>query len=836
MHLVSHGNEQGLVLGNGSLQNNNLSDYSEAIAEWQNALNDRADLLIYGCDLAGGAEGQALLAGLQFLTDADIAASDDTTGLAALGGDWDLEYQTGSIETSIVFSTRIQHDWQGTLPTPSISNLAGDTLEYNEGDGAQTIEQGADVLTSLSGGGSPVYNTLAVSITTGGDASEDVLSILNQGSGAGQIGFDGINVSYEGTNFATVTGGSAGTDLLITFDSAASDNSVAALIENITYENTDNDNPTTTARNIDFTLTKTGGGGGGGDSTTNSTTINVSAVNNAPTAADNTVTTDEDTDYIFTAADFGFADVDGDSLTTVTITSLESDGSLKLNGVDVALNDVISKADIDAGKLSFIPASDGNGAAYDNFAFTVNDGVTDSTSSYTMTLDVTAVNDTPINIVPADQTTPEDSTLIFSTTNGNAISISDADASGDTFEVKLAVGKGTLSLSGLTGLSFSQGDGIGDRAMTFTGSIADINAALEGLAYTTDANANGQATLTIVTRDEGGTGPGSKSDTDDVTINVSEIDDVPTISGTPDTIVTIGGSYIFTPDTSDVDGDNLTYNITNKPDWAVFNSSTGELSGTPGDSDAGTILGITISVNDGSNTVTLATFDLTVNSSSGNVIEVTPPENIEPVLDGLDVTSEQAENESDDSEETTTADKQIKESVADIVLDVDASQKPHVLLPQGNEHLLQQLTPELTAGDESVNNIEIKQLNQDAQYNPLMAASPWIDTAEKDQFNLKLLLQELNQSLGKEALAEESINNSVVITTAAGLSIALSAGFISWALKGTSLMAALMATLPSWNNIDPLNIINAGKHNAQQNSKHDDHDAKVDAVFDNLTT
>ena len=51
-------------------------------------------------------------------------------------------------------------------------------------------------------------------------------------------------------------------------------------------------------------------------------TVNVTAVNDAPTAADNAVTTNEDTDHTFSASEFGFTDVDSDSLDHVTIETL----------------------------------------------------------------------------------------------------------------------------------------------------------------------------------------------------------------------------------------------------------------------------------------------------------------------------------------------------------------------------------------------------------------------------------------------------------------------------------------------------------------------------------
>ena len=158
---------------------------------------------------------------------------------------------------------------------------------------------------------------------------------------------------------------------------------------------------------------------GAGATTSDSFSWTVTNVNDAPTAANSTVTTTEDTAYTFSAADFNFSDVDGDSLASVEITSLESLGALQLSGVDVTLNQLISRADIDAGNLTFTPAADANGAGYDSFAFTVNDGTTDSLSSYTMTVDVTAVNDAPV-AVGDGYSTDEDTVLSVAAQIGRA--------------------------------------------------------------------------------------------------------------------------------------------------------------------------------------------------------------------------------------------------------------------------------------------------------------------------------------------------------------------------------------------------------------------------------
>jgi len=97
----------------------------------------------------------------------------------------------------------------------------------------------------------------------------------------------------------------------------------------------------------------------------------------------------------------------------------------------------------------------------------------------------------------------------------------------------------------------------------------------------------------------------------------------PTISGSPATSVTVGNAYNFMPSATVPSGMNKTFAIANKPNWAAFSASTGQLSGTP--SAAGTFSGIGISVNDGSATAALPSFAITVNSppssggSSGSV-------------------------------------------------------------------------------------------------------------------------------------------------------------------------------------------------------------------------
>jgi hypothetical protein len=86
----------------------------------------------------------------------------------------------------------------------------------------------------------------------------------------------------------------------------------------------------------------------------------------------------------------------------------------------------------------------------------------------------------------------------------------------------------------------------------------------------------------------------------------------PTISGTPLTNIIVGQSYSFTPTASDADGATLAFTIVNKPDWTSFDTTTGQLTGTPTSANLGTFANIQVSVSDGATSVDLPAFSIDV--------------------------------------------------------------------------------------------------------------------------------------------------------------------------------------------------------------------------------
>src|SRR5207247_1887141 len=146
---------------------------------------------------------------------------------------------------------------------------------------------------------------------------------------------------------------------------------------------------------------------GGADTSANEATmtVNVRSVNDAPTAVDSSVTTNEDTDKVFAAADFSFSDANdtpANAFKAALVTSLPGNGSLLYDGSPLSVPQSVSAADLAAGKLVFSPAANANGNPYASFKFKVQDdggiaygGAASSANEATMTVNVRSVNDAP---------------------------------------------------------------------------------------------------------------------------------------------------------------------------------------------------------------------------------------------------------------------------------------------------------------------------------------------------------------------------------------------------------------------------------------------------------
>jgi VCBS repeat-containing protein len=376
----------------------------------------------------------------------------------------------------------------------------------------------------FGGAGNYDGTTLTVTRDSGANAT-DSFDISTIGA---TFTISGNQLQFQGQTFGSFT--DSGGTLTIDFDSnggpAPSRALVNDVLRHITYDNTSDSPPTRLV--VALNDGNTGTQGADGAKTGSAlVALPIVAVNDAPVAGASSVSLNEDTSFTFHASDFHFTDPAdapaGNSLLNVLLTSLPSAGTLTYNGVALTAANVagngfaVSVADLAAGKLTFTPTANGNGAGYANFSFkiqdnggTANNGVDVSTAAATMSINVNAVNDAPSFTLSGTTTASnEDSGAQTVAGFATAVSAGPADESGQAVSFVIA--------------------GNSNAALFATGPAIDANG---NLTYTAAANAFGTATITVHAHDNGGTGSGGVDNSADqtFTITVNPVNDAPSFT------------------------------------------------------------------------------------------------------------------------------------------------------------------------------------------------------------------------------------------------------------------------------------------------------------------
>jgi len=182
-----------------------LETYRDSLKQWfsssVNSLQNRFEILLYGCNVAAGEKGEAFVQKLSKLTKANIAASFDITGSAQKGGNWVLEYATGAIKTGLAIEPEVMANYAHTLARFTVTNTA------NAGSGSlrDAILQanavaGADIIN---------FNIPGAGVQT--IAPLTSLPIITQAvtiDGTSQPGFAGTPlIQLNGTNAGATTNG-----------------------------------------------------------------------------------------------------------------------------------------------------------------------------------------------------------------------------------------------------------------------------------------------------------------------------------------------------------------------------------------------------------------------------------------------------------------------------------------------------------------------------------------------------------------------------------------------------------------------------------------------------
>ncbi len=269
-------------------------------------------------------------------------------------------------------------------------------------------------------------------------------------------------------------------------------------------------------------------GNGGTDTATVSITVN--AVNDAPVADDQSVTTDEDTSKEVTLSG---SDVDGDAL-TYTIVSDPQHGTLSGTGAT----------------RTYTPNNNYNGS--DSFTFKANDGTTDSNTA-TVSITVNAVNDAPV---------AEDQSVSTDEDNAKNIALGASDVEGDalTYTIVDEPSHGSLSGTGATRTYTPDPNYNGPDSFTFKANdgTADSNTATVSITVTAvnDAPVAEDDSLTT-DEDTAGNGNVLTNDSDVDNANLTAV----LVSGPANGTLNLNndGSYTYTPDPNYNGPDSFTY-------------------------------------------------------------------------------------------------------------------------------------------------------------------------------------------------------------------------------------------------------------------------------------
>lgn len=385
--------------------------------------------------------------------------------------------------------------------------------------------------------------------------------------------------------------------------------------------------------------------------------VNVTGVNDLPTAEADSTSVAED----------GSVDID------VLANDSDVDGTLDSSSVLVLTNALNGTTDVDAltGDITYTPNANFNGS--DTFTYVVQDNAGGTSNPATVTVTVNSVNDAPVANVD---------TAIVTEDTAHTINVlgNDSDIDGAlvlaSVEVVTAAQNGSTSVNALTGaIVFTPGENF-NGSDTFTYRVQDNQGAWSTPAMVTitveDVNDEPLANNDAVTTDEdesvtidlldndsdvdgtldpaslvlsqpaNGTltdnadgtvtyipvanffgtdsftytiedNDGGLSNSATVSITIDPVNDAPVISGNPSVTVAQDVAYSFTPTASDVDPNTtLTFSIVNQPEWLSFNTATGALTGTPGNDDVGDHGGIVITVSDGVASQSLPAFSIAV--------------------------------------------------------------------------------------------------------------------------------------------------------------------------------------------------------------------------------
>ncbi|MBP2300815.1 DUF4347 domain-containing protein [Azospirillum picis] len=420
---------------------------------------------------------------------------------------------------------------------PTVSGLTATSPTFTEKGNAVALFSGAS-LTSGTGDSGQSIKAVTLTVGTLADGASEILVV--DGTSVALTNGNSVTTGTNGYSVGvSITAGVATVTITKTGDYSVT--AAAALINGLAYKNTSNNPADGASRTVTLVSVQDNGGTGGSGNDTltlsggNAATVTLSAVNDAPILTVPSTMSVIDSNIYVAIGGVSATDADVGGNTVSATLSANAGGNIKLTtmtGITVAsgANDSSSMtisgtlADVNAAlaSLTFKTGLGSNGD--ETITVTVDDGGhsgsggNQSSGAKLITVTLTQ-NDIPVVTVPPAQT--------FTTAGAHAIagiSVGDSinDGQSAIMSATVSATKGTLQLTTSTGLTFTFGTNDGSSgALTFTGTLDDINAALATLHYTYSGAGSDTDTITVAFSDTYHSGADNKTGSNSIAITLT---------------------------------------------------------------------------------------------------------------------------------------------------------------------------------------------------------------------------------------------------------------------------------------------------------------------------
>ncbi|MCU0515382.1 MAG: DUF4347 domain-containing protein [Oscillatoria sp. Prado101] len=196
LHIVCHGSPGSLQLGCARLSNDTIGQYISQLQRWGARTKADAGILIYGCNVAAGEMGKAFVRRVSRYCGVPVAASAHKTGSAAKGGDWQLEYTTGLIETGIAFSPEVMAAYSGVFTAGALIQPVSASLDASLG-GVPVVEINTGI--TLDEGAMAAIASSQLRVTDAGAGADSITYTVTALPTSGTLLLNNTALTVNGT-------------------------------------------------------------------------------------------------------------------------------------------------------------------------------------------------------------------------------------------------------------------------------------------------------------------------------------------------------------------------------------------------------------------------------------------------------------------------------------------------------------------------------------------------------------------------------------------------------------------------------------------------------------